>query len=220
MYNLCAQVTIVAFFSPGSIVQIYLSLLICGAAIAVQVRVRPYRVDYLNLLQAGSLSIIYMTLQTALLLQYPDTVSTSSVNVFTALLVTINILMIVLPVLICIFYLLNYLPDFMHTWIVEYMEQEAAEEVLRQESMEPTVRRLTTVRSMSVDNSDHELPRESVAAPAPAAGETPNENGGASSLENAPSTPVALLAPALIEMTSIEMMEYHDFEDKDQPAET
>ncbi len=71
--------------------------------------------------------LIWFTFQTALLLQYPSTVSSGSINAFTVLLVVSNIIMIVTPFIACAVLLLKWLPDGLHQRIMEYLNKEYKE---------------------------------------------------------------------------------------------
>ncbi len=54
-------VTIVAFFTPGSMLQLVLSILISVVALAYHVYAKPYTEKWLNFLQGTCLLIIWLT---------------------------------------------------------------------------------------------------------------------------------------------------------------
>ena len=104
------QVSVIAFFTAGSMVQVVLSILISVFALAYHVYALPYRESWLNMMQGACLLCIYLTLQAGLMVQntLPDR------NVGDAFLVALsvaNIVMLVSPVLLGLIAALQILPE-------------------------------------------------------------------------------------------------------------
>ena len=57
------QVTVVAFFTAGSLLQLVLSIFISVVALAYHVYALPHEESWLNVLQGSCLALIWVTLQ-------------------------------------------------------------------------------------------------------------------------------------------------------------
>jgi hypothetical protein len=105
-------VTIVAFFVSGSMVQIVLSILVSVACIAYHVHALPFVTKGLNVLQAFALSLLWLTFQSGLMLQYSNNeVDQSAATATVVILIIANVMLFISPFMIGLVLLMSALPD-------------------------------------------------------------------------------------------------------------
>ena len=90
------QVSMVAFFPVGSIVQIVLSILVSVFALLYHAHARPYLSPWLNLMSGACLTLIWLTLQAGMMVA-PTTPDTFTGNVLLIILAAANIVLLASP---------------------------------------------------------------------------------------------------------------------------